>query len=45
MEGFYKDMISDINTVTLIQGYDYLVFIQWNQNTRKINNLINRVNS
>ena len=43
MEGFYKDMISDINTVTLIQGYDYLVFIQWNQNTRKINNLINQL--
>jgi hypothetical protein len=45
MEKFYKDMISDTNTITLIQGYDYLAFIQWNQNTRKINNLINQLNN
>ena len=43
MEEFYKDMISDTNTITLIQGYDYLAFIQWNQNTRKINNSINQL--
>ena len=37
----YKDMISDTNTITLIQGYDYLAFIQWNQSTQKLNNSIN----
>ena len=25
----------------LIQGYNYLAFIQWNQSTRKLNNSIN----
>ena len=44
MEQFYKDMISDTNTISLIQGYDYLAFIQWNQNTRKINNSISQLN-
>jgi hypothetical protein len=43
MEKFYKDMISDTNTITLIQGYDYLSFIQWNQSTRKLNNSINEL--
>ena len=43
MEKFYKDMISDTNTISLIQGYDYLAFIQWNQNTRKINNSISQL--
>ena len=43
MENFYKDMISDTNTITLIQGYDYLAFIQWNQSTQKLNNSINEL--
>ena len=41
MEKFYKDMISDTDSIALIQGYDYLAFIQWNQNTQKLNNSIN----
>ena len=43
MEEFYIDLVSDTNTITLIQGYDYLAFIQWNQNTRKINNSISQL--
>jgi len=41
MEKFYKDMIVDTDSITLIQGYDYLAFIQWNQSTQKLNNSIN----
>jgi hypothetical protein len=41
MEKFYKDMISDTDSINLIQGYGYLAFIQWNQSTRKLNNSIN----
>ena len=43
MEKFYKDLISDTSTAILIQGYDYLAFIKWNQSTRKINNSISKL--
>ena len=39
MEYFYAELIKDEDTTSLIQGYDFMGFIEWNQQTKKINNL------
>jgi hypothetical protein len=39
MESFYKDLIKDHRTIALIQGYDYLAFVEWKLDTKNINNL------
>ena len=36
MKKFYKELISDTTTLHLIQGYDYLGFIEWNQRNREV---------
>jgi len=36
MEGLYRGLLNDITTLDLMQGYDYLGFIEWNQRNRKI---------
>ena len=38
MESFYADLIKDEITTTLIQGYDFITFVEWNQKTKKLNN-------
>ncbi len=45
MEHFYAELIKDEDTTSLIQGYDYMGFIEWNQKTKKINNLISKLSS
>ena len=32
----YKGLLNDTTTMHLMQGYDYLGFINWNQRNRKI---------
>ena len=36
MEDIYKKILNDAITLHLMQGYDYLGFIEWNQRNRKI---------
>ena len=36
MEDIYKKILNDTITLHLMQGYDYLGFIEWNQRNRKI---------
>ena len=36
MKNFYKELINDTHTLNLIQGYDYLGFIEWNQRNREV---------
>jgi len=36
MEDIYRKILSDVATLHLMQGYDYLGFIEWNQRNRKI---------
>ena len=36
MEGIYKDLLNDTVTMHLMQGYDFLGFIEWNKRNRKI---------
>ena len=39
MDLFYKKFLKDPETLHLIQGYDYLQFIEWNQKNQRIINL------
>ena len=43
MESFYTELIKDETTITLIQGYDYIGFIEWNQKTKKIKSLADKL--
>ena len=36
MEDIYKKILNDAITLHLMQGYDYLGFIKWNQRNREI---------
>jgi len=38
MESFYADLLKAGTTTALIQGYDYITFVEWNQKTKKLNN-------
>jgi len=38
MESFYADLLRDETTTALMQGYDYIAFVEWNQKTKKLNN-------
>ena len=38
METFYVDLLNDKTTTAIMQGYDYLGFVEWNQKTKRINN-------
>ena len=38
MESFYVDLLKDKTTIALMQGYDYIAFVEWNQKTKRINN-------
>ena len=39
MEYFYSQLLKDETTMKLMQGYDYITFVEWNQETKKINKL------
>jgi len=39
MESFYSQLLKDETTMKLMQGYDYITFVEWNQETKKINKL------
>ncbi len=39
MESFYSELLNDEITVALMQGYDYITFVEWNLETKKINKL------
>ena len=39
MESFYSELLKDEITMALMQGYDYITFVEWNQETKKINKL------
>ena len=41
MEKLYADLLKDSTTITLMQGHDYLGFIEWNQKTRRISDKAN----
>jgi hypothetical protein len=43
MELFYLNLIEDKTTIALMQGYDYIGFVEWNQTTKKINKLTNKL--
>jgi len=43
METFYVDLLKDKTTTAIMQGYDYLAFIEWNQKTKKINNAASKL--
>lgn len=43
MESFYLNLIKDKKTIALMQGYDYIGFVEWNQTTKKINKLSNKL--
>ena len=43
MESFYLYLIEDKTTIALMQGYDYIGFVEWNQTTKKISKLINKL--
>jgi len=38
MESFYVDLLKDKTTTALMQGYDYIAFLEWNQKTKRITN-------
>ena len=38
MESFYVDLLKDKTTTALMQGYDYIAFVEWNQKTKRITN-------
>ena len=38
MESFYVDLLKDKTTIALMQGYDYIAFVEWNQKTKRITN-------
>jgi len=38
MESFYIDLLKDKTTTAIMQGYDYLAFVEWNQKTKRITN-------
>ena len=42
MESFYVDLLNDKTTTALMQGYDYIAFVEWNQKTKRINNAVNK---
>ncbi len=42
MESFYADLLKDKTTTAIMQGYDYIAFVEWNQKTKKINNAANK---
>jgi hypothetical protein len=39
MESFYSDLLKDEITMALLQGYDYIAFVEWSQETKKITKL------
>ena len=43
MESFYLNLIKDKKTIALMQGYDYIGFVEWNQTTKRINKLSNKL--
>ncbi len=43
MESFYLYLIEDKTTIALMQGYDYIGFVEWNQTTKKISKLTNKL--
>jgi len=38
MESFYVDLLNDKTSTALMQGYDYIAFVEWNQKTKRITN-------
>ena len=38
MESFYVDLLNDKTTTALMQGYDYIALVEWNQKTKRITN-------
>jgi len=38
MESFYVDLLKDKTTTAIMQGYDYMAFVEWNQKTKRIIN-------
>ena len=38
MESFYVDLLKDKTTTAIMQGYDYIAFVEWNQKTKRIIN-------
>ena len=38
MEYFYVDLLKDKTTTAIMQGYDYMAFVEWSQQTKRINN-------
>jgi len=37
MESFYVDLLKDKTTTAIMQGCDYIAFVEWNQKTKIIN--------
>ena len=38
LESFYVDLLKDKTTTAIMQGYDYMAFVEWNQKTKRIIN-------
>ena len=42
MESFYVDLLKDKTTTAIMQGYDYMAFVEWNQKTKRIINMASK---
>jgi hypothetical protein len=42
MESFYVDLLRNKTTTAIMQGYDFIAFVEWSQKTKKINNAVSK---
>ena len=45
MESFYVDLLKDKTTTAIMQGYDYIAFVEWNQKTKRITNTASKASA
>ena len=45
MESFYVDLLKDKTTTDIMQGYDYIAFVEWNQKTKRIINTASKLSA
>ena len=45
MESFYVDLLKDKTTTAIMQGYDYIAFVEWNQKTKRLTNTASKASA
>jgi len=45
MESLYVDLLEDKTTTAIMQGYDYIGFVEWNQKTKRINTMLSKISA